>query len=592
MPDAEITENVTNTVNTENIKNKGNKINTANMTNTVGIGIQDFLKLRENHNFYIDKTSFIKEWWESGDDVTLITRPRRFGKTLNMSMVEEFFSVDYAGRGDLFEGLSIWEEEKYQNLQGTYPVISLSFAGVKETDFESTKRRIIELLMFQFEKYSFVIESNKLSGNEKEYMSRMARNMDAFEAGSSLHRLSDYLCRYYGKKVIILLDEYDTPMQEAYVYGYWDEMVAFIRNFFNSTFKTNPYLERAIMTGITRVSKESVFSDLNNLKVVTTTSNEYATSFGFTEEEVFAALDTCGFGEEKEKVKEWYDGFVFGKNRDIYNPWSIINFLDTGEYTTYWANTSSNSLVGKLIREGSSQVKTGFEALLRGESIICPIDEQIVYNQLNGSKAAIWSLLVASGYLKILAYEDMGKVGRRANYELTITNGEVRIMFESMVQGWFDESEEEYNYFLKALLLGDLKAMNHYMQRLTITMFSYFDTGKGKFGDEPERFYHGFVLGLLVDLGRDYIVTSNRESGFGRYDVVIEPKDKTKDAFVLEFKVRDLEDEKSLSETVEKALAQIEEKQYETDLIARGIPKEKIRKYGFAFEGKNVLIGV
>ena len=587
------TENATNTLNTENIKNnKNKKINTASMTNTAGIGIQDFLKLRENHYFYIDKTSFIKEWWESGDDVTLITRPRRFGKTLNMSMVEKFFSVDYAGRGDLFEGLSIWGEEKYQNLQGTYPVISLSFANIKEINYTATKERINQLLTNLFGKYSFLQNSELLTDADKRFFSRMQKEeIRDSDATIAIYQLSDYLTRYYGKKPIILLDEYDTPMQEAYVNGFWDEMVAFTRSLFNSTFKTNPCMERGIMTGITRVSKESVFSDLNNLEVVTTTSNKYATSFGFTEDEVFAALDACGKGAEKEKVKEWYDGFVFGKHKDIYNPWSILNFLDKCKYVAYWANTSSNSLVGKLIREGSSQVKTGFEALLRGESIICPIDEQIVYNQLNGSKAAIWSLLVASGYLKILSYEDMGKVGRRANYELTITNGEVRIMFESMVQGWFDASEEEYNYFLKALLLGDLKAMNYYMKRVTIQMFSYFDTGKGKFGDEPERFYHGFVLGLLVDLGREYIVTSNRESGFGRYDVVIEPRDKTKDAFILEFKVRDIEDEKSLSETVEKALAQIEEKQYETDLIARGISKEKIRKYGFAFEGKNVLIG-
>ena len=251
--------NTKTTTSTKNAKTTDRIINTANLTNTVGIGIQDFLKLRENHNFYIDKTSFIKEWWESGDDVTLITRPRRFGKTLNMSMVEEFFSVDYAGRGDLFEGLSIWEEEKYRNIQGTYPVISLSFARIKETDFESTKRRIIELLMTLYEKHSFLTESDILSKNEKEYVSRMAREMDAFEAGSALHRLSDVLSRHYGKKVIILLDEYDTPMQEAYVHGYWDEMVAFTRSLFNSTFKTNPYMSRAIMTGITRVSKESVF---------------------------------------------------------------------------------------------------------------------------------------------------------------------------------------------------------------------------------------------------------------------------------------------------------------------------------------------
>ena len=562
------------------------------MTHTVGIGIQDFLELREKHNFYIDKTSFIKEWWESNDSVTLITRPRRFGKTLNMSMVEEFFSVDYAGRGDLFEGLSIWEEEKYQSLQGTYPVISLSFANIKETNYQVTRKKICQQMVELYAKHSYLLGGDLLYETEKEYFKRVNIDMDDADATIALNRLSEYLARYYGKKPIILLDEYDTPMQEAYVNGYWDEMVAFTRSLFNSTFKTNPYMGRGIMTGITRVSKESVFSDLNNLKVVTTTSSEYATSFGFTEEEVFAALDDCGLGEEKEKVKEWYDGFVFGKHRDIYNPWSILNFLDTGEYTAYWANTSSNSLVGKLIREGDRRIKLTFEKLLKGEIIKCPIDEQIVYNQLDDNEAAIWSLLVASGYLKVISYENLLLVGdEEPLYELNFTNYEVRRMFYRMVRGWFAKPGAGYNDFLNSLLLGDLKAMNYYMKRVTMEMFSYFDTGKGKFGEEPERFYHGFVLGLLVDLGRDYIVTSNRESGFGRYDVMIEPKDKTKDAFVLEFKVRDMEDEKSLSETVEKALAQIEEKQYETDLIAKGIPKEKIRKYGFAFEGKDVLIG-
>ena len=562
------------------------------MTHTVGIGIQDFLELREKHNFYIDKTSFIKEWWESNDSVTLITRPRRFGKTLNMSMVEEFFSVDYAGRGDLFEGLSIWEEEKYQSLQGTYPVISLSFANIKETNYQVTRKKICQQMVELYAKHSYLLGGDLLYETEKEYFKRVNIDMDDADATIALNRLSEYLARYYGKKPIILLDEYDTPMQEAYVNGYWDEMVAFTRSLFNSTFKTNPYMGRGIMTGITRGSKESVFSDLNNLKVVTTTSSEYATSFGFTEEEVFAALDDCGLGEEKEKVKEWYDGFVFGKHRDIYNPWSILNFLDTGEYTAYWANTSSNSLVGKLIREGDRRIKLTFEKLLKGEIIKCPIDEQIVYNQLDDNEAAIWSLLVASGYLKVISYENLLLVGdEEPLYELNFTNYEVRRMFYRMVRGWFAKPGAGYNDFLNSLLLGDLKAMNYYMKRVTMEMFSYFDTGKGKFGDEPERFYHGFVLGLLVDLGRDYIVTSNRESGFGRYDVMIEPKDKTKDAFVLEFKVRDMEDEKSLSETVEKALAQIEEKQYETDLIAKGIPKEKIRKYGFAFEGKDVLIG-
>lgn len=262
------------------------------MAKEVAIGIQSFDKIIEGNYFYIDKTPFIKEWWESGDDVTLINRPRRFGKTLNMSMLEQFFSVDYAGRGELFEGLSIWEEEKYRQLQGTYPVISLSFARIKEADYEKTKAKIYEVIRNEFIKYNFIKDSDVLTSADRDTFDRiMSRNMQETEATSALYQLSDFLYRYYGKKVIILLDEHDTPMQEAYVNGFWDELVAFTRSLFNSTFKTNPYLARAVMTGITRVSKESIFSDLNNLKVVTTTSDEYATSFGFTEEEVFHALE-------------------------------------------------------------------------------------------------------------------------------------------------------------------------------------------------------------------------------------------------------------------------------------------------------------
>ena len=563
------------------------------MANKVGIGIQDFLELRENHNFYIDKTAFIEEWWESCDSVTLITRPRRFGKTLNMSMVEEFFSVDYAGRGDLFEGLSIWEKEKFRKLQGTYPVISLSFARIKENNYEATKEKLCQILTNLYIKYSFVRDSDVLTDADRLFFDRiLSLEMKESDATSALHQLSNYLYRYYGKKVIILLDEYDTPMQEAYVYGFWDEMVAFTRSLFNSTFKTNPYMGRAIMIGITRISKESVFSDLNNLEVVTTTSDKYATAFGFTEEEVFAALDASKLGKEKEDIKKWYDGFVFGEHKDIYNPWSILNFLDKGKYATYWANTSSNSLVGKLIREGGRAIKQSMEELLKGEHLICPIDEQIVYNQLDNNEEAIWSLLVASGYLKILDYEDMGKVGRKPNYELTITNGEVRIMFEEMVSGWFGGQRESYNRFITAMLAGDVDEMNEYMNEISCEIFSYFDTGKRVSGKaQPERFYHGFVLGLLVDLKGRYQVTSNRESGFGRYDIMLEPLNPVQDdAIIIEFKVFNPRKEQSIEETLASALAQIEKKQYETTLISKGILKEKIRKYGFAFEGKNVLI--
>ena len=564
------------------------------MARTVAIGIQQFDELIKKNCFYVDKTDFIREWWESNDSVTLITRPRRFGKTLNMSMTEQFFSINYAERSDLFEGLSIWKNEKYRDLQGTYPVISLSFANIKERDYQTTRKKICQIIVELYTNYSFLLDSQKLKDGDRDFFQRISINMDDVDATMAIHYLCKYLYMYYGKKVIVLLDEYDTPMQEAYVDGYWDDLVAFTRSMFNSTFKTNPWLERGIMTGITRVSKESIFSDLNNLEVVTTTSDKYATSFGFTEKEVFSALGECGLDSDKEEVKCWYDGFIFGSHKDIYNPWSILNYLDKRYFTTYWANTSSNSLVGKLLREGNRGIKEKFENLLRGEVIRTPIDEQIVYNQLDGSEKAVWSLLLASGYLKVLSYDRMELLerGQKQMYELALTNYEVECMFEGMIRGWFTEAEEDYNEFIKAMLQNNLKAMNAYMNRVALSTFSYFDTGKRPSYDQPERFYHGFVLGLIVDLQNKYVITSNRESGFGRYDVMLEPKrPQEDDAIILEFKVYDEDDEENLKETVQSALAQIEEKQYAAQLIARGVPQERIRCYGFAFEGKKVLIG-
>ena len=565
------------------------------MPGKITIGTQDFEKLRTENCFYIDKTDFIKEWWEAGDDVTLITRPRRFGKTLNMSMLECFFSVKYADRGDLFEGLSIWEEEKYREIQGTYPVISLSFARVKETNYLTTKEKICEIIRNLYIKYSFLRDSDVLIDADQAFFDRiLSENMRDSDATSALYQLSDYLYRYYGKKVIILLDEYDTPMQEAYVNGYWDELVDFTRSLFNSAFKTNPALERAMMTGITRVSKESVFSDLNNPMVVTTTSNEYATAFGFTEDEVFAALETYGYGDKKEEVKWWYDGFVFGEQRDIYNPWSIINFLKSkGKFDTYWANTSSNRLVSTLLQEGSKRLKITFETLLKGETIHCPIDEQVVYNQLDEDEDAVWSLMLASGYLKVLSYEQMDQINEDEEplYELALTNHEVKRMFRRMVRGWFKKSKCDYNDFVKAMLCGDIEEMNEYMNLVAEQVFSSFDTGKSPSQKHPERFYHGFVLGLIVELSEKYMITSNRESGFGRYDVMIEPKNKEEDAIILEFKVFNSKKEDTLEDTVQSALDQIEEKRYDEELLKRGFAKEQIRKYGFAFKGKTVLIG-
>lgn len=386
------------------------------MARAVSIGNQDFEKIRRNNYFYIDKTDFIREWWESADDVTLITRPRRFGKTLNMSMLEKFFSTKYAECSDLFEGLSIWQDEKYRQLQGTWPVVFLSFAGIKENSFLEARKSICRSIEEQYNKYDFLAEGNLLNAKEKAFYQEISANMSDSAAAVSLRSLSDFLNRYYGKRVIILLDEYDTPMQEAYISGYWDELAEFIRSLFNAAFKTNPYLERAVMTGITRVSKESIFSDLNNLEVITTTSHRYEDAFGFTEKEVFSSLDEFGMSEDKTDVKRWYDGFTFGERTDIYNPWSIINYLVKGKLAAYWANTSSNSLIGQLIREGNKDVKLSFEKLLAGESLVTEIDEQIVYNTLNEDETAIWSLLLASGYLKVVRVGEYKKMSMKTMY--------------------------------------------------------------------------------------------------------------------------------------------------------------------------------
>ena len=540
------------------------------MAKVVGIGKQRFDKIVENDCFYIDKTMFIKEWWENQDDVTLITRPRRFGKTLNMDMLKCFFSVEYKDRGDLFEGLDIWKEKKYREIQGTYPVIFMSFAEIKQNNYKDAVEKIKRIICDLCQQFDFLKDWDGLTEIEKKNISDISYDMSDVMAQDLLKNMSNYLSRYYKKNAIILLDEYDTPMQEAYLNGYWEEIVSFTRNFFNSTFKTNPYLERAIMTGITRVSKESIFSDLNNLDIVTTMSQKYETSFGFTEEEVFNALDEYNLSDKKVEVKRWYDGFTFGDKCDIYNPWSIINYLDKKELGSYWADSSSNGLVNKLVKTGSPNLKKTMEILIEGGVIEKRIDEQIVYNQLEKRENAVWSLLLASGYLRVVKIRYEGDF-RKRYYTLKLTNKEVEQMFEIMIEEWFDNGSNMADDFIEAMLVGDLYAMNSYMNDIALDTFSSFDVaGKEESRIRPENFYHGFVLGLMVDKRDDYIIKSNKESGFGRYDVMMIPRDTENSSLpglILEFKVINYSIEKSLEETVKSALQQIEEKKYDTELL-------------------------
>lgn len=564
------------------------------MSQTVSLGVQDFAYIRENDCFFVDKTDFIREWWENKDAVTLITRPRRFGKTLNLSMMECFFSVAYKNRSDLFKGLSIWKREEYRKLQGTYPVIYMSFANIKGSTFQSAREGIIQSLVRLYGKYAHIRNAEFMSQQDQEFFDSVRLEMSDTTAALAVSSLSDYLSRYYGKKVLIFLDEYDTPLQEAYVNGFWKELVDFMRGLFNATFKSNPFLERGLLTGITRVSKEFIFSDLNNLTVVTTTSEKYSTQFGFTQDEVSYTLEEYGLEAQKEKVKYWYDGFSFGNQKEMYNPWSITCFLEERKFKPYWVNTSSNEMITALIQRGNAETKTIMEELLEGRELVTEIDEEIIFEQLGKKKNAIWSLLLASGYLKVDKV-CMDEQTDRYIYYLSITNREVRMMFENMIRDWFSDEDVPYNEFVRALLRDDVKEMNHYMNDISMATFSYFDVGNSQNyytskSDRPERFYHGFVLGLIVELKGRYHISSNRESGYGRYDVVLEPVNDTDLAFVLEFKTSE-EGEKTLQDTVASARKQIQDKQYTRELETRGIKPERIRCYGFAFQGKKVLIG-
>ena len=422
-------------------------------------------------------------------------------------------------------------------------------------------------------------ETGRFSAAEEELLAAVCKGMSNETVQTSLLCLSEYLARKEASKPIILVDEYDTPLHEAWLHGYWDKLVEFMRSFFNSTFKTNPYLGRGLLTGITRVSKESIFSGMNNLEVASITSDLYADCFGFTEQEVFAAMDEYGLTNKKE-VKRWYDGFTFGSTKEMYNPWSIIGYLKHKKVDSYWAQTSSNALVGELIRHGGFGVQEETGRLLQKKSITVTMDEHIVFSQLYKKPAAIWSLLMAAGYVKPLSRKPASK-----QYKIALTNFEVHLILEELISDWFAVDSASTSTFSRTLLADDCAAMNDNLNTIAQNTFSFFDTAN----PEPERFYHAFVLGLIVDLKDRYEIRSNRESAKGRYDVALFPKQVGDRGIVLEFKTRK-EGEKDLQETYDNALKQIGEKGYTTELKARNVAVNNIFVYGFAFEGKKVLI--
>ncbi|MBQ7618459.1 MAG: AAA family ATPase, partial [Desulfovibrio sp.] len=534
----------------------------------------------ENNYFYIDKTKFIKEWWLGGSDVTLITRPRRFGKTLLLDTVRTFFAPEISTSCNYFEKFAVWQDETLRNLHGTVPVIFLSFADLKESNYDDLLASLKELVIELYRYFFKILEVDTFPDWEKKIFQSINHEMSDVTLKRSLRNLSECLTYHYHKKPIILLDEYDTPLHEAWEDKYWSKLVKFMRSFFNSTFKTNAYLDRGLITGITRVSKESIFSDFNNLEVVTVTSRLYADSFGFTEKEVLTALNLYRCDTIKE-VKFWYDGFVFGSHKGIYNPWSIICYLKNKEFAPYWANTGSNFLVGSLIAKSGKDIKEQVCNLLKGESIFTKLDEQISYTQLCKNNESIWSLLMAAGYVKPLGYNVESNI-----YQISLTNHEVYISFNKFIAEWFEGVRDECNSFRYALLNDNLVDMNKFMSDISESTFSFFDTGK----QQSESFYHAFVLGLMIDLKDRYEILSNRESGYGRYDLSLIPKHPGDHGIVIEFKTQRIDLEKDLEETSQNALNQICEKKYCTEQVSRGIPYHDIYIYGFAFCGKKLLI--
>ena len=551
----------------------------------IGIGQSDFRALRIRKNYYIDKTMYIKDVIDNEASVLLVTRPRRFGKTLNMSMLKYYFDCTKKDSKELFDGLKIMEqEEKYTSKLGYYPCIYLTLKDVNEDTYEKMILNMKTAMLNTYKEHMYLLDSDKIYPFEKEKINDILYfREDEVTLKNSIKDLSEYLSRYYDKPVMLFLDEYDVPLQSAYVNKYYEQGITFFKTFYGTTFKDNPYLEKTVLTGVSRVAKESIFSGANNFKVYTILDDEFSDDFGITEKEMDKVIEDFEVQDEKEEIKKWYDGYTIGNTKGIYNPWSILNYLTDRKLMPYWVNTSSNDLI-KIILKNSVTVKEKIEQLLRDEEIEVPINLDTVIVGIEQNEENIWGLLLGTGYLKVTEVVDLAT----GIYKVKIPNYEIKILFQSIIRDWFNDKVigNNLNTILKDLVTLKLDEFEKKFKVLVTQMFSYMDVGE----NTAENFYHAFVLGMLVGLKDSYYVKSNRESGYGRYDIMLEPKDKNGNSFIMEFKVLENEEEKTIEETIENAKKQIEERKYEEDLQERGYTN--ITKMVFAFKGKEVKMKI
>jgi len=545
------------------------------------LGLSDFKTVIEDNYYYIDKSLLIKELFETAGQVLLIPRPRRFGKTLNLSMLKYFFSISSTDHKYLFRDTHIWKEGNYMEVQGRYPVIYLTFKDVKESNWESSFKKIREIIANEFKSYLQMLE-HKISPHDLEkYITLINGKAEETTYGTALLFLSNLLYVHYNKKVIILIDEYDAPIHAGFIHDFYDEIIQFMRSLLTSVFKDNQYLEKGILTGILRTAKEGIFSGLNNLSVYSLLDTEFEDKFGFTEQEVKQLLTDWEMSDQLPEIQAWYNGYKFG-NTTIYNPWSLISCISKkGALKPYWLNTSDNQIIKKLISLASSEVKEELELLLNKKEIEKEITEAIIFPGIENNSKALWSLLLFSGYL---AYSSCKLVIGKTYCNLTIPNQEIEILYKELITEVFERTltTHKVNIMLRALITGDIDTFEILLQEFLLNSISMYDLP----ANEPEKTYHLFVLGLLVLLADQYQVKSNRESGLGRYDIMLIPKDKNQLGIVIEFKKTAPKETLELAAT--RALEQIKQKEYMHELKSLGIKHIKI--IGIAFESKKIFI--